>query len=107
METIESLSERVTPEEEVNWNVVKLIVDGYRGRHEEEVAGCVFHVKQLRDDLKTKFGELGVESGARHIYELPTSLEMALTMKYPKVLKEENLKRFLSLFPQFQVAETL
>lgn len=107
MSSIEALTERITPEDEVNWNVVTLIVQGYSSRHQEEVAGCIIHVQKLRDELKTQFGEWGVESRTRHIFELPTGLNMALTTKYPKVLKDENLKHFLGLFPQFQVAEKL
>lgn len=99
--------ETLIPEEEVNWNVVRHIVRLYTERHAEEVAGCKIHVGKLRQELKTKFGEWGVESRARHVYELPNGLEMALSMKYPKILKDENLKRFLQMFPDFQVAESL
>lgn len=107
MPSLEEMSERVVPEDEVNWNVVKLIVQKYADRHPEEMACCVIHVKQLRQELKTRFGEWGTEGRERHVFELPTNLEMALSMKYPKVLKAENLAKFLSLFPQFQVAEKL
>ena len=104
---IDELSEKVVPEDEVNWKVVKLIVEKYTDRHPEEVAGCIIHVKGLRQELKNRFGSWETEGRERHIFELPVNLEMALSIKYPKLLKEENLKQFLGIFPQFQVAENL
>ncbi len=105
--SIEAISERVVPEDEVNWNVVRLIVEGYTARHGEEVRGCALHVQRLREEARTAYGEWGTESRARHVYELPTALEMGISIKYPKALKGENLRTFLGMFPEFQVAEKL
>lgn len=99
--------ETLIPEEEVNWNVVRLLVQKYTERHPEEVNGCKIHVQELRQELKTRFGEWQTEGRTRHIFELPSRLESAISMKYPKALKDENLRRFLSMFPDFQVAEQL
>jgi len=101
------MSEKVVPEDEVNWNVVRLIVEGYTARHAEEVHGCILHVQSLREQAKTRFGEWGTEGRTRHVYELPTALEMGISIKYPKALKGDNLRIFLGMFPDFQVAECL
>lgn len=97
---------RIVPEDDVNWNVVRMIVQGYSERHPEEVAGCYMYVADIRSKLKNEeFASLDSDAHARHIYELPPALKDALSMKYPEVLKGDNLKHFLELFPKFQIPE--
>lgn len=100
--------QRVTPEDNINWNVVALIVEKYTERHVDEVRGCVEFVKDKRTHLDNKFGETSKDTQMRHMYELPPSLHFALTLKYPKIFKEkQHLDYFLKSYPMFRVPEKL
>jgi len=109
MDKIEMLLNRIVPEEEVNWDLVRQIVEGYAERHPEEFMGCTEYVKTLRRAAKdTKYGTMeGSGSEMRHIYELPDRLARGLTIKYPSVLSGRNLRYFLKLYPIFQIPEKL
>lgn len=105
---IESLLERIKPEDEVNWKIVKDIVEEYANRHPEEFMGCVEYVKSLRKEKINKFAVAkDGEAEMRHIYELPSRLARALSLKYPLVLSGKNLKQFLKFYPIFQIPEYL
>lgn len=98
----------IEPSDVVNWDVVREIVKMYGARHPEETAGCVVYVKQARKKLlDPKFATMSKESGMRLAYELPPSLQEAISFKYPLALKGRNLRKFLGEFPQFRVAEKL
>lgn len=100
--------DRVQSEQEVNWNVVKIIVDKYTDRHLEEVLGCEEVVKTKRKNLNNKFAETSADTEMRHMYELPPSLHFALTMKYPLIFKsQKTLYHFLRMFPSFCIPEKL
>jgi hypothetical protein len=105
MLTIKQRKDRIRPEEKVNWSVVEAILKEYKRRRPEELAGCFIYVKKLREDTKTDFAEVGTDSNMRYMYEIPNGLKMALEMKYPEVLKEGNLTKFLKKYPQFSIAK--
>lgn len=97
----------ITPEDEVNWNVVQIIIEKYTERHAEEVMGCAEYVKQRREALANEFAETSDKTQMRHMYELPPSLAHGLSHKYPLIFKGENLTKFLKMYPIFQVAQKL
>ena len=107
MDKVEARFEAIKPEDEVNWNIVKAIVEGYTRRHPEEVAGCVSYVKNLRQQNLNEFACSGTDSNMRHTMELPTALNMALTLKFPLIFNGKNQRHFLKLYPIFQVPEKL
>lgn len=91
------------PESVVNWNVVKLVMDGYTEKHPEEIVGCMEYVKQLKATKENAFASSG--DNMRHLYELPSRLQKGLALKYPELFQGDNLKQFLELYPAFQVAD--
>lgn len=109
LKTVESVLARITPEDEVNWEVVKGVVEGFTERYPHEVAGCVEYVKKLRTQTKDAYGLVTEKDGSnrRHVYEIPSRLHKALSTKYPKVFDDKNLRHFLKLYPIFQIPEKL
>lgn len=108
MSGAEELFNRISPEEEVNWHVVQLIMEGYAERYPEELVGCIELVKKMRAE-KTNSYALSDKGGSemRHVYEIPSSLGNALKIKYPKIFDGKNLRQFLKLYPIFQIAEKI
>jgi len=111
MDSIEALNakaDRMAPSEDVNWNVVRLIVEKYTERHPEEVVGCVDLVKRMRIAAKdAKFADTGSEANRRHVMELPSALSAAIEWKYPKALSGKNLRIFKGMYPVFFIPEKL
>lgn len=108
MDIAEAKLKNITPEDEVNWKVVQLIVEKFTENHPEEVIGAVEYVKMLRKEAHDKkFATTGSESHGRHIMELPNRLDYGLTLKYPLIFKGKNLKHFFKLYPIFFIPEKL
>lgn len=98
----------ITPEDEVNWKVVQLIVEKFTEKHPEEVIGAAEYVKMLRSQARDKkFGATGTDSNNRHLMEIPNRLDYGLTLKYPQIFKGKNLKHFFKLYPIFFIPEKL
>lgn len=100
------------PKEQVNWNVVKLIVEGYTERFPEEVMGCAEFVKQKKAEkgLMNDYALMdnkGSGSDRRYMYELPPRLFTALTLKYPSILTGKNLIKFLKTYTLFCIPDKL
>lgn len=106
---VEDILARIVPEEEVNWEIVKGVVDGFTERYPYEIAGCIEYVKKLRTQTKDSYGVVTDKDGSnrRHMYEIPERLHRALSIKYPKVFDGKNLRHFLKLYPIFQIPEKL
>jgi hypothetical protein len=98
----------VTPDDEVNWRVVQLIVERFTEKYPEEVMGAAEYVKMLKNDAKDKkFGTTDGDASTRHLMELPNRLEYGLSLKYPQIFKGKNLKTFFKLYPIFFIPEKL
>jgi iron-sulfur cluster repair protein YtfE (RIC family) len=96
------------PEEMINWNVIKLMVDKYTERHPEEVVGAIEYVKKLKSVASDRtFGVQSKETGMRHIMEMPSALMAAMEFKYPTVFKDGNMLKFARMFPCFIIPEKL
>ena len=96
-------------EDEVNWNAVRLIVEGYTEKYPEEVVGCAEAVKMERNSLTDKkFGTTGADSDMRQVMKLPNRLQVGLQTKYPKIFTDQkNLRQFLKMYYIFQIPEKL
>lgn len=107
LERVEAYADHIEPCQDVNWNVVRIIVEKYRERHFDEFEGCLEYVKQQRAGLQNKFAVGKSESSMRKVFSLPPNLEFALSKKYPLVFRGENLWKFLKMFPFFQIPDSL
>lgn len=104
MQEVESIFDRIVPLEQVNWNAVKLIMESYAEKYPDETLGCMEYVRQLKESKDNQYASAGSQ---RHVYELPSRLHKALSIKFPKLFDGENLIEFLKLYPGFQVADKL
>lgn len=108
---VDNKMKAINPSDQVNWNVVRLIIEKYTERNYEEIIGCFEYVKQLKLAAKDKkYGQVTLgEDGSqmRHLMEIPDRLETALTMKYPLIFKDKNLRMFFELYPVFFIPEKL
>jgi len=95
---------RVVPLEEISWTAIEMIMEAYAEKYPEELMGCFAYVKQLKESKNNDFAS---EGSQRHAYEVPERLHKALSIKFPKLFEGENLKKFLNLYPGFQVANKL
>lgn len=95
---------RIVPLEEVNWRAIEMIMEAYAEKYPEELTGCFAYVEQLRSEKSNEYASAGSQ---RHAYEIPGRLHKALSIKFPKLFEGENLRTFLSMYPNFQVAEKL
>lgn len=86
-----------------------MIVDGYAERNPEEIAGCIEYVKKLRKESLNDYALVSDAGGSdrRHMYEIPSKLHQALSMKFPKIFDGDNVIKFLKLYPIFQIPKKL
>jgi hypothetical protein len=108
MDRAEELTSRIISDNEVNWDIVQQIVEEFTRRHPDVIAGCIDYVEELRKSKTNQYAlEKGSQSNRRHIMEIPSSLLKGLSLKYPTLFTGENQRKFLKLYPIFQVAEKL
>lgn len=94
---------------DVNWNVVRLIVEGFTEKFPEDVIGCIEAIKQERKTLvDKKFGTTGGDSDMRQLMKLPNRLQIGLQTQYPTIFTDDkNLKKFLKMYHCFLIPEKL
>ena len=102
--SVENIFDRVKPLEEVRWGAIEMIMDAYAEKYPEELAGCFEYVRQLKDGTNDAFATSGAQ---RHAYEVPARLHKALSVQFPRLFEGENLRKFLSMYPNFQVADKI
>lgn len=102
---VENVFDRVKPLEEVRWGAIEMIMEAYAEKYPEELAGCFEYVRQLKEGTDA-FGSTG-KGSQRHAYEIPERLHKALSIQFPLLFEGENLRKFLSMYPNFQVADKI
>lgn len=99
--------ERIQPRDDVDWKLTESIVEGYAERHPDIMAIVAAKNEKIRQDLKTQFAEGEGNAQMRYVYEIPQGLKLGLETLFPLIFKEDNLKRFLNMYPLFQIPEKL